>query len=125
MNLLEYKEQYPQFGDIDDEILSDAVYKKEFEGKVNRLDFDKQWNPTSKASINRVVDHFSTKYSINSDIIKSIIQTESGYDPKTIGTSKDRGLMQITPIAEKELRNKGFPITDIFDVHQNVEGLFF
>ena len=122
MNLLEYKEQYPQFGDVDDEILSDAIYKKEFEGKVNRLDFDKQWNPASKASINRVVDHFSTKYGVNSDIIKSIIQVESRYNRNAIGKSEDRGLMQITPIAEKELRNKGFPITDIFDVHQNIEG---
>ncbi len=62
------------------------------------------------------------KSEINPNFFKALIQIESNYNPKAIGKHNDKGLLQLTPIAIKQIAKLGFRITNPFDIEQNIIG---
>ena len=55
------------------------------------------------------------------ELVEAVIRAESGGDPTAVSRKNARGLMQITPIAERDvLRRTGIEGGDIFDVDYNV-----
>jgi len=69
------------------------------------------------------VEKYSQKYDIDPNLIVMQMFKESSFDPEARSPAKGKGLMQLTPIAEKELaNNKLFTPTNIFDPEQNIHG---
>ena len=57
------------------------------------------------------------------DLLRRIIRAESGGRPKAVSSKNARGLMQITPIAEREVLSRSarpVPPGDIFDPDYNI-----
>jgi soluble lytic murein transglycosylase-like protein len=74
----------------------------------------------SPARYGRYDDHIrqaAALYQIPEDLIRSVIQVESDFDPRAVSPANARGLMQLMPqTAERML------VTDIFDPRQNIFG---
>ena len=60
-------------------------------------------------------------YGVDPSLVMNVIRVESSFNPRATNKhSNARGLMQITPIAELDSKNRGIEITDIYDVRQNI-----
>jgi soluble lytic murein transglycosylase-like protein len=68
-----------------------------------------------------IIKQSANKYNIKEDLIKAVIQAESGGDPNARSRMNARGLMQLTPITVKELRKSGLNINPRIP-EQNIEG---
>ncbi len=67
--------------------------------------------------INRIIETASKKYNISSNIIKEIIQAESGFDPNAVSRTGAMGLMQLMPGTANILG-----INNAFDPTENIDG---
>jgi hypothetical protein len=56
------------------------------------------------------------RYSVDADLITSVIAAESNFDPKAISRRNARGLMQLLPTTATQLGVK-----NIFDPHENID----
>ena len=75
----------------------------------------------------QVVVDYAERFGLKPSLILAIIETESNFNPKEVGTHQDRGLMQIIPSTEKWLaRDLGHTIgleynpKRIFDPEYNI-----
>lgn len=68
------------------------------------------------ATFSDLIESSGKKHRIGSDLIKAVIEVESGGNPMAISPSGAAGLMQLMPITAKELG-----VTDRFDPEQNIE----
>ncbi len=64
-----------------------------------------------------LIEKISQKYKIDPDLIKSVVMTESGGDPKAVSHAGAKGLMQLTDTTAAEMG-----VEDVFDPEQNIEG---
>ncbi len=64
-----------------------------------------------------LIQVISSKYDIPSDLIHSIIRTESNYDPLAISPKGAMGLMQLMPETAKV-----YGVNNVFDPAENIEG---
>ncbi|MBF0410047.1 MAG: lytic transglycosylase domain-containing protein [Candidatus Riflebacteria bacterium] len=69
----------------------------------------------SKNTFDDLVEKYSNANNIDADLIKRIIQAESGFDPKAISNKGAMGLMQLMPDTAKELGVK-----KPFDPEENI-----
>jgi hypothetical protein len=53
--------------------------------------------PTSRAAIRKIIERETAKTNLPADIAEAVVFVESGYNPGTIGTVGEIGLMQIRP----------------------------
>lgn len=74
-------------------------------------------NLTQKEQIEDAVKKASQKYSVDANLIKAVIKTESNFKPNVVSSAGAKGLMQIMPANFKNLG-----ITNPFDIYQNVDG---
>lgn len=74
-------------------------------------------NLTQKEQIEDAVKKVSQKYGVDANLIKSVIKTESNFNPNAVSGAGAKGLMQIMP---SNFKNLG--ISDPFNIYQNVEG---
>lgn len=58
----------------------------------------------------------ATRYNVRPDLVSSVIQTESAWNPKATSRVGARGYMQLMPGTAKDLG-----VTDIYDPKQNIE----
>lgn len=70
------------------------------------------------------------EYPVDPLLVRAVIWRESRFDPLAVGEAKERGLMQVTPIAAKDwiVRKKinGFELDDLFDPYTNIRaGSFY
>ena len=70
------------------------------------------------------------RYDLPPDLIRAVIWRESRFDPNVYGRAKERGLMQVTPIAAQDWINsekiKDFDLDDLYDPHTNIHaGTFY
>lgn len=59
---------------------------------------------------------------VENNLIAGIIKQESGFDTHASSNRGAQGVMQLTPIAVKELSRMGHHITDVNDPEQNITG---
>ena len=63
----------------------------------------------------------ANKYKIDEDLIKAVIQAESSGNPNAMSGMGAQGLMQLMPIAVRELRRTGLDVNPTIP-EQNIEG---
>jgi hypothetical protein len=68
------------------------------------------------APFREIVKAAATHYSVDADLITSVIAAESNFDPKAVSKKNARGLMQLLP--ETAAR---FGVRNIFDPQQNID----
>ena len=64
-----------------------------------------------------VIEEFSTKYGVDSALVKAIIRAESDFDMYAVSRKGAKGLMQLMPQTAMQWR-----VIDVFDPRQNIEG---
>lgn len=72
---------------------------------------------TPPAEIDKLVQQSATKNQVDPDLVKAVIQVESGFDPKAVSNKGAMGLMQLIPATAHR-----FGVADPFDPKQNIEG---
>lgn len=62
--------------------------------------------PTSRAAIRKMIERETAKTNLPADIAETVVFVESGYNPGTIGTVGEIGLMQVRPETAAMLGSK-------------------
>jgi soluble lytic murein transglycosylase-like protein len=68
-------------------------------------------------SIDGIIEKYATHYQLDPSLIRSIIETESNFNPKAVSPKGARGLMQLMPATAQRLG-----VENSFDPEQNIEG---
>ncbi len=79
--------------------------------------FTPQINQDGLAQYASIIDEICTRYEIDDDLVKAIIQIESNYCYDAISPKGAIGLMQLMPATAAR-----FGVEDIYDPSQNIEG---
>lgn len=74
---------------------------------------------SNKALYIRYCQEISGKYNICPELIESVVEKESNWDPDAVGTLGDTGLMQIVPKYHLE-RMEELGVTDLTDPRSNI-----
>jgi soluble lytic murein transglycosylase-like protein len=72
--------------------------------------------PVSTAPFADLIQAAASRYSVDADLIESVIAAESNFDPKAISRRNARGLMQLLPKTAARLGVK-----NIFDPSENID----
>ena len=72
---------------------------------------------TSYAELQDIIDSCAEKYNIDNELIRAMIQVESGWDTEAVSNKGAQGLMQLMPRTAAMLG-----VNDPFDPEQNIEG---
>ncbi len=72
---------------------------------------------TDYNALKSVIDSCAEKYNIDSELIRAMIQVESGWDTRAVSNKGAQGLMQLMPRTAAMLG-----VNDPFDPVQNIEG---
>lgn len=70
-----------------------------------------------------IIQKYASQYNIESYVVASVINVESGYDENALSNANARGLMQLLPSTAEEIANKlkiDFQEDDLFDVDINI-----
>jgi hypothetical protein len=72
---------------------------------------------TKSSSYDAIIEKYAKDYSLDPALIRSIIATESGFNPNAVSPKGARGLMQLMPATAERLG-----VTDSFDPEENIRG---
>ncbi|MBQ7215855.1 MAG: lytic transglycosylase domain-containing protein [Synergistaceae bacterium] len=72
---------------------------------------------TSYTELQDVIDSCAEKYNVDSELIRAMIQVESGWNTEAVSNKGAQGLMQLMPRTAAMLG-----VNDPFDAEQNIEG---
>ncbi len=64
-----------------------------------------------------VIDEAANKFQVSPELVRSVIEVESNYDPYAVSDKGAEGLMQLMPATARR-----FGVTNAFDARQNIEG---
>ncbi len=64
-----------------------------------------------------MIDKVCTKYRVDPDLVKAVIQVESAYRPNAVSHAGAIGLMQLMPATASR-----FGVKEIYDPHENIHG---
>ena len=70
-----------------------------------------------KGEILNLIDKYSQKYNIDKNLVKAVVQQESGFNSKAVSQAGAMGLMQLMPSTAKCLG-----VRNPFDAEQNIAG---
>ncbi len=73
--------------------------------------------PATEADLKLLAQKSADRYGVNASLVNSVINAESGFNPKAVSKAGAEGLMQLMPDTAKDLG-----VTDPFDPAQNVDG---
>jgi soluble lytic murein transglycosylase len=66
----------------------------------------------------------ANRHDLSISLVRAVVWRESDFNPKAVGTSGERGLMQVTPGAAQDwaqaTRQRSFQNTDLFDPQTNL-----
>lgn len=71
---------------------------------------------TAKGPFGDLIEAAAKRYSVDVDLIASVIAAESNFNPKAISVRNARGLMQLLPVTAARLG-----VRDIFDPSENID----
>ena len=98
--------------------------KSKFVDVLNEVDKSKSrklpgraYGKTNYTEMKDVIDSCAEKYNIDSELIRAMIQVESGWDTQAVSNKGAQGLMQLMPRTAAMLG-----VADPFDPEQNIEG---
>ncbi len=74
-------------------------------------------SPPQRSDIERLIDKVAEKVSLAPELIRSVVATESNFDPRAVSPVGAQGLMQLMPATAEELG-----VEDSFDPQQNLLG---
>ena len=114
-----------RYVDEDDIVhFTDAPTDKRFKVFMRDLKKDKELRTKLKyassvnpAEFEQLIKSCSTKYGVDSCLVKAVIHAESGYNPNAVSSKGASGLMQLMPGTAKSLK-----VADRFNPKDNVEG---
>jgi hypothetical protein len=69
----------------------------------------------SRTDMEHLIDRAAARHGLAPELIRSVIRTESAFDPRAMSPAGARGLMQLMPATAAELG-----VTDPFDPEQNI-----
>ncbi|WP_102027246.1 lytic transglycosylase domain-containing protein [Salirhabdus sp. Marseille-P4669] len=69
------------------------------------------------SEIESFIQEAGTKYGVDPNLIRSVVQTESNFNPSAVSHAGAQGLMQLMPTTARSLG-----VTNSFDAKQNIEG---
>ena len=72
---------------------------------------------TSYSELQDIIDECAEKYNVDNELIRAMIQVESGWDTQAVSNKGAQGLMQLMPRTAAMLG-----VNDAFDPEQNIEG---
>jgi soluble lytic murein transglycosylase-like protein len=72
---------------------------------------------TESTPFDTFIEEASALYGVSADLVRAVIQTESGFDPRAVSGVGAKGLMQLMPRTARALG-----IKDPFDPRQNIFG---
>lgn len=70
-----------------------------------------------KGEILGLIDKYSQKYNIDKNLVKAVVQQESGFNSNAVSPVGAQGLMQLMPSTAK-----GLGVRNPFNAEQNIEG---
>jgi soluble lytic murein transglycosylase-like protein len=74
-------------------------------------------NSKARDSLDSIIEKYALEYGLDPSLIRSIIATESAFDPTAVSPKGARGLMQLMPETAKRLG-----VSNPFDPEQNIRG---
>jgi hypothetical protein len=77
----------------------------------------KNSSPAGRTSLDSIIEKYAREYQVDPDLIRSMIRTESGFDPRAVSPKGAQGLMQLMPSTAKRLG-----VRNPFDPEQNIRG---
>jgi soluble lytic murein transglycosylase-like protein len=94
----------------------DAVFDLEISGSLPEPPPPPAPVPKSN-QFDPIIEKYANHYSLDPTLIKSIIATESGFNPKAVSPKGARGLMQLMPATAQSLG-----VSNSFDPEDNIRG---
>ncbi len=73
--------------------------------------------PQKSTQFDPIIEKYANHYSLDPSLIKSIIATESAFNPKAVSPKGARGLMQLMPATAQRLG-----VSNSFDPEENIRG---
>ena len=69
------------------------------------------------AQYEKLISYYGVRYNIDPHLIRAVIRTESGFNPRAVSKKGAQGLMQLMPATARELR-----VADPFNPRDNIDG---
>jgi len=73
--------------------------------------------PEKSRAFDDLIDEHASRHGIRKDLVRAVIQVESGFNPRAISNKGAMGLMQLMPATARQLG-----VANPFDPDQNVRG---
>ncbi|MFN7993040.1 MAG: lytic transglycosylase domain-containing protein [Bryobacteraceae bacterium] len=86
-------------------------------GKASPVSTPKVSPPERKASVSSTVDRVARQNQLSPELIHSVIQAESNYDPYAVSPKGALGIMQLIPATARR-----FGVSDVFNPEDNIQG---
>lgn len=78
---------------------------------------DSVFAPIDPDQYDPVIQEFSTKYGVDSALVKAVIRAESGFNSYAVSHKGAKGLMQLMPKTASQ-----WNVMDVFNPRENIEG---
>ena len=108
------------FGDIlNNKINMDSYFNKNDSNLPNTTELPDipEIPGAPKGEILGLIDKYSQKYNLDKNLVKAVVQQESGFNSNAVSSAGALGLMQLMPSTAKDLG-----VRNPFDAEQNIAG---
>src|SRR4030043_1460603 len=94
-----------------------VLYLRESKDDVGGEEGPSSISTKDSGNYDSLISEFSKKYQVDFALIKAIIRTESGFNPRAVSRKGAKGLMQLMPATAQRMN-----VSNIFSPRENIEG---